>query len=379
MNKKAFVKIILIIILIIVALMIIGVVKKVKDKKDKLNEGIENGDSCKQVRSCINGDGCCPSVCNSNNDNDCKSSSNGNKFSLDSGYHDFSLNHDGLKRTYHVYVPSSYNKETKIPVVFLIHGGGGNGNQVRGTQNMDEIADREGFIVVYPDGTGKEILGKKLFTWNSGNCCGQSVEKDIDDVGFFEKMINELPNNFNVDKQRIYVTGISNGGQMSHRLACELSDKIAAVAPIAGPVGVDNEMPPCNPLNPISVLIYHGKQDPCALYDGGCLPSGGCFFREAAGIEVGELTCMLSTEEVKNKWITRNNCLGQSSVTYEKGDVKCLTYSDCNEESEVVLCTSETAGHTWPSGTTKIDNVVGEVTYDFSNEQIWEFFKDKRL
>ena len=291
------------------------------------------------------------------------------------GYHDFSLLHDGLNRTYHVYVPISYNKSVKTPVVFVIHGGGGNGDQVRGTQNMDEIADREGFVVVYPDGTGIEIFGKKLFTWNSGNCCGQAVEKKIDDVGFFGKMISDLPNTFNVDRQRIYATGISNGGQMSHRLACELSNKIAAVAPIAGPVGVDNATPPCYNLDSIPVLIYHGKQDPCALYDGGCLQSGGCF-NESFGIGGGEIACILPIEEVKNRWIIRNGCSNQSNVTYNKGDVQCLTYSQCDENSEVVLCTSETAGHQWPNATDPgNETVMGNVTYNISNEQIWEFFE----
>ncbi len=371
MNKKAFLKIFLVILLIVVGLMIIGVAKKVVGKKDRDNE-IKN--SCLKVVSCLNGDGCCPSQCDSSSDNDCKSSDYSDY--LGPGDYDFSLIHDRLKRTYHVYAPSSYDKNIKTPVVFVIHGGGGNGDQVRGTQNMDEIADREGFVVVYPDGTGKEIFGKKLFTWNSGSCCGQAVEKKIDDVGFFEKMIDELPNNFNVDTNRIYVTGISNGGQMSHRLACELSDKITAVAPIAGPVGVDESMPACNPTRAVPILIYHGKKDPCALYEGGCPQAGGCF-KEATGIGGGEVTCIIPVEEIRDKWLMRNRCSSSSSITYQKGDVTCLTYYECNENSEVVLCTSETAGHTWPSGEPgRLEkDVVGAITYDFSNQEIWEFFE----
>lgn len=157
-------------------------------------------------------------------------------WTLGPGDYEFSLTSDGLERKYLVHVPSSYDAIKSTPIVFNIHGGGGTGEAQRTTSNMDANSDKHGYIVAYPDGTGIMLVGKELFNWN-GKLGGKSEEiiSQNDDVKFFLKMIEDLKKKFNIDEKRVYATGISNGGQMSHRLGCDLADKIAAIAPV-GPL-----------------------------------------------------------------------------------------------------------------------------------------------
>ncbi len=211
----------------------------------------------------------------------------------------------------------------------------------------------------------------------------EELVSKIDDVKFFSKMIEELKNKFNIDEKRVYVTGISNGGQMSHRLGYDLSDKIAAIAPVGAPIGIDYE---CNSSKPVPTMIIHSKKDPCALYDGG--QCGGCY-QEFLGLKssAGKFACE-SIDTITYDWIERNSCSSKSQITYQKGDVTCKTYDECTIDSEVMLCVSSIAGHTWPSELTpfkmaalddKYQSIVGDITYDISNEQIWEFFEKHSL
>ena len=306
-------------------------------------------------------------------------------WTLGPGDYEFSLTSDGLERKYLVHVPSSYDAIQSTPVVFNIHGGGGNGENQRNMSNMNVNSDKHGYIVVYPDGIGKIFLGKELLNWNGkvGGKAEEVVSKN-DDVSFFSKMIDDLKNKFNIDEKRVYATGLSNGGQMSHRLGCDLSDKIAAIAPIGAPMGINYS---CNPSKAVPTMIIHGKKDPCALYDGG--QCGGCY-QEFLGLDpsAGEFACA-SIETITDDWIKRNSCSSESQMTYQNGDVMCKTYDDCTVNSEVMLCTSSNAGHTWPSEISpfkiipalddKYHSVVGDVTYDISNDQIWEFFERHSL
>lgn len=286
------------------------------------------------------------------------------EFTLGPGDYDFSLVHDGLKRIYKVYVPSSYDKKTQTSVVIYLHGGGGSINAAY-KDGLDKASDKFGFILVIPAGTGP--IPDRLLVWNGGNwgageCCGSAVEKNIDDVGFISKIINEVKTKFNADEKRIYATGISNGGLMSYRLACELSDKIAAVAPVAPP-GTPSA---CAPSRPVSIMHIHGTADPCAPFNGGM--GGGCL-----GSKKYE---MMSARDMVDSWIKRNNCSTNFTTTYQKGKTICMSYKQCNNEVEVEFCTIEGGGHTWPSGSQYLPiDRIGPVSYDISFDQIWDFFK----
>jgi len=139
------------------------------------------------------------------------------------------LVHGGIERHYVVRVPPDAIQTTAaVPLVLVLHGGGGNAEVTERMTGFSHKAAREGFIVVYPEGTGG--FTRKLLTWNAGHCCGYAMEQKIDDVGFISVLLHKLIQEYPVDSARIYVTGMSNGGMMTHRLGIELSDRFAAIA-----------------------------------------------------------------------------------------------------------------------------------------------------
>jgi len=150
--------------------------------------------------------------------------------------------HDGVQRSYILYVPTSYNSAEPVSVVLVFHGGGGNAEGAVRMTGFNSLADEKGFIVVYPNGTGR-LSDDKLLTWNGGTCCGWAQEQNVDDVGFVRAIVADLQSMASIDMKRIYATGISNGGIMSYRLACEASDLIAAIGPVAG----TQNIAPCKP------------------------------------------------------------------------------------------------------------------------------------
>jgi len=289
-----------------------------------------------------------------------------------SGDRKFSIMHQGKMRDYFVHIPPSYKSDTPVPVVLNFHGGGGNAqNQVR-QSGMEKKSDEAGFILVYPEGSGKMVSGQLVATWNAGRCCGTAARGNVDDVGFISKLIDDLASKFNIDKKRVYATGISNGALISYRLACELSDKIAAIAPVSAQDAFDN----CKPSRPISIIHFHGTADPAAAYTGG----------HCGGRMPGDpgWDCS-SVKDYIEEWRGIDNCPSQSSVTYQKGEVTCITYGPCDRGTEITLCTIEGGGHTWPSGTYAKDTeswkkAVGKINYDINaNDAMWEFFKKHSL
>ena len=164
----------------------------------------------------------------------------------------------GLERTYHIHIPipASYDKASPIPLLIVLHGGGGTGEgMVKLTQGgFNILSDKEGFIVVYPDGIEKH--------WNDGreNVRYRAHREKIDDVGFISALTDHLVKQYNIDIKRVYVTGISNGAMMSLRLACELSEKITAIAPVAGSMP-ENMPSQCSPSRPIPVLMISNTDD----------------------------------------------------------------------------------------------------------------------
>ena len=149
------------------------------------------------------------------------------------------INHGGEAREFDVHLPPGYNVATPMPLLIGMHGGGGNRQGFRDYSKLDQHCDAAGYIVVYPDGAGKAFQTKdgplKITSWNAGGCCPPAVENNVDDVGFLRKMLDFIENNYKVDPKRIYATGHSNGGMMSYRLACEMPNRIAAIAAVGAP------------------------------------------------------------------------------------------------------------------------------------------------
>lgn len=281
------------------------------------------------------------------------------------GDHNRTIVVNGLQRFFTIHVPSVYDGTKPIPVILNFHGGGGNSKTQRHISRMDASADRNGYIVVYPQGTNKKSQIVKGFTWNAGGCCGWARDNNIDDVGFTAKLLDSLQNEFLIDEKRVYATGISNGAIMSYRLACEMPDRIAAIAPVAGPL----EMKNCNPERAVSVIHFHGTKDEFAPYNGGTGKHSlqGQYFNS-----------------VKNTLATWKIIDGLGNIKPEIINITPNVRSEAyrSKRAEFVLYTIKDGGHTWPGGQFGFlgKKFLGQMNMEISaNEIMWEFFQRHHL
>jgi polyhydroxybutyrate depolymerase len=219
-----------------------------------------------------------------------------------------------------------------MPLVLVLHGGGGSAEGAIRMAQMNGDADRLGFLAVYPNGTG--ALKSSLLTWNAWNCCGYAMQHRVDDVAFMRALVARLESDHGVDPKRIYAAGLSNGSMMAHRLGCEMSDVVAAIAPVAGAMNTDS----CKPTNPVSVVMFHGTADQHALYFGGDTKG---FFGNAPRRD-------RPIADVFAAWSRIDGCSPSGKET--TGHVTKETCSGGRGGSEVVLYTIEGQGHAWPGG-----------------------------
>ena len=272
----------------------------------------------------------------------------------------------GLKRTYSVHIGSSYDKEKPTPLLIVLHGGGGTGQGMIKLTDFNDIADTENFIVVYPDGFEKH--------WNDGRGVQWEAQtENVDDVGFISALIDHLSNELNIDAKRIYVTGISNGGMMSHRLGCELSQKVAAIAPVASNIPV-NMASVWAPSRPVPALIINGTDDPLERWEGGEIRLG----RNTYGM-------VLSVADTVKFWVDKDQCSASPIITQlpdkdpsDGTTVRKEVYGGCQDSVEVILYAIEGGGHTWPGGMQYLPEwIIGKTSRDFNaSEVIWQFFKE---
>ena len=275
---------------------------------------------------------------------------------LKPGNHELSLKTGGRDRAYLLHLPPAYDGKHLLPLVIVLHGGGGNAEGAIRMTGFNQKADKEGFVVVYPNGSGR--LKTRLLTWNSGNCCGYALDSGVDDVGFIRALIDELKKTRAVDPQRVYATGISNGGMMTYRLACELSDKIAAIAPVAGALNLEN----CQPTRPVSVIIFHGTADEHVLYNG-----GEPIRRADTHIRVDK-----PVSYAVSFWVKHDGCTETPRRT-EKGTIRTEIYTGGKDGTEVVLYTINRGGHAWPGGHSYLlgDEPTKEIS---ATDLMWDFF-----
>lgn len=260
------------------------------------------------------------------------------------------LEHDGLRRTFRVHLPSGYEASRPAPVVLAFHGGGGTGRFMKRHTGFNGVADAHYFIAVYPDGFHK--------TWNAGGCCEDAMREQIDDVGFVRALLDSLDNELSVDPLKVYATGFSNGSMLSHRLACELPQRIAAIAAVSGVIMV----PPCHPGEAVSVLVIHGTKDPRSLWEGGLGdkdPAKGV--RESIPVTMAHL-------------YERYQCAAAEQTFLQRNAATC-TARACADGAEVALCRLEGAGHQWPGAKALWPKRLGPVNVDINaSEVIWDFF-----
>jgi polyhydroxybutyrate depolymerase len=277
------------------------------------------------------------------------------------GDHTRTLTVGELKRTYLVHVPKSYDGKKPYPVVLAYHGGGSNAEQMVRFCGLNETADKAGFIAVYPNGTGRL---EKVLTWNGGNCCGYAMQNNVDDVAFTNALLDDLAKVVHVDAKRVYTTGMSNGAIMAYHLASELSDRIAAIAPVAGPMGTQK----CDPKRTVPVIHFHGTDDEFAPFKGG----------KGKGVSG---TDFYSVDHSIRAWVKANGCKEEPVIvklpdSAKDGTIVTLkTYGGGKDGAEVVLVVIEGMGHTWP-GREPLVKFLGKSARSVSaNEVMWEFFK----
>lgn len=235
------------------------------------------------------------------------------------------LTSGGLKRTYLLHLPPVYDGKKPLPLVLVLHGATESPENVERLSGMSEKADKESFIAVYPRGTGT------LPTWNSGACCAYAMKEHIDDVAFFHALLDKLQSQYAIDAKRIYATGISNGGMMSYRLACEMSETFAAISPVEG--SQDNA---CPPVQPVSVIIFHGTADHLVPFNGGSTP-----------YQMGSKRSDTPVAETVAFWLKQNGC----SVTAQREESKEVhvdKYLACKDGSAVELYAIQGGHHMWP-------------------------------
>ena len=249
-----------------------------------------------------------------------------------------SFEYGGLERTYLLHIPANYDEDTTHPLVLNLHGLGSNAYEQLFYSQFNQVADTAGIVVAYPNGVDN--------IWNI------AFEEGVDDVGFLSALIDTISANFNIDSYRVYATGMSMGGFMCHRLACQLNDQIAAVASVTGTLAYPN----CNPGRPVPVMQIHGTADSTVPY--------------------------LLVPPTMAVWISQNECTDTTTVdlpdidTTDQCTVTKSVYAPCDEEVEVVLYTINGGGHTWPGAPIQI----GITCYDIDGStEIWNFFRQYTL
>lgn len=244
-----------------------------------------------------------------------------------------SMTVDGRQRDYIVLIPRGLAPGQRLPLVFGLHGGFGKGESFEQSALLHEAKGAQDFIFVYPSGYHR--------SWNAGNCCGQAANRKVDDIKFFRELIVQLVKREQVDAQRVFFTGFSNGAMMTYRVACEMAGEVAAVAPVSA--GLAMPLTECHPARELPLLHIHGSLDLWAPFNGG---EG---VRQEAGVQ-HNIPGMLSS------WQGMSGCNEMRSVSLLPG-AECIQYSACSRGVELDLCVVAGLGHQWP-GDQPADRVI---------------------
>lgn len=280
----------------------------------------------------------------------------------------FAMDFGGRERTLYIYAPAG--KHAAMPLVFVLHGGGGVGAGMEWLtkSGFNRLADRDGAVIVYPDGIGK--------SWNDGrsDTSAASAQEHVDDIGWLRALPRELSGQYAIDLHRVYVTGISNGGLMSYRIACDAADIFAAAAPVAASMSVELA-PICKPARPISIAIINGTDDPIMPWNGG--PVKVLWLRRGN---------VLSTTATLARWSELDRCSALHADPVvdsvpDDGTALARQSAQCAAASEVELFEIRGGGHTWPAGVPYLgERLVGRVSRELNaNEAIWTFFAHHHL
>ena len=268
------------------------------------------------------------------------------------GTYRFHFAHNGLRRDYLVHVPAKAIGKP-APVLLALHGGGGDMDYQAQNYGLVEKSEQAGFILVAPNGTSRFRSGI-LATWNAGTCCGRAVEQKVDDVGFLRQVIARVATQADIDRTRVFATGMSNGALMSYRLACEAADLVRAIAPVAG---TDNTIA-CKPSRPVPVIHFHAKDDSHVRFGGG------------SGPDALTKTNFNSVPASIAKWVGLNKAAPRAKTVFSVPGAKCERHDG---PAPVELCVTESGGHSWSGSASRRANKNPSQAID-ANDRMWDFF-----
>lgn len=265
-----------------------------------------------------------------------------------------SLEVDGMSRSFLVHLPDDYYEhDVSRPLVIGLHGAGGSAIQFEEDYDLHETVNQHGGIAVFPEGVPSN--GKlNLRFWNAGNCCHDAMDRNIDDVAFIRELIEHLTKDLRIDKDRVYVTGMSNGGMLAYRLACEIPEYITAVAVVSGALMTES----CTPNKPVPILHIHSEKDLKVPMRGG-KGLGGYHFTP--------------TKFAFDTWASANQCDSTVSRIDHKSYYE-IRAEGCMEGYSVALYVTQDGGHSWP-GARKARPAADEPSQAIeANDVIWTFF-----
>ena len=283
----------------------------------------------------------------------------------------FTLKVGDLERRYTVHIPSGYESQKPAPVVMMFHGAGGTARGAMRQTGWSAKADAAGFLAVFPEAVSRDPFRPPRFKdnpqiWNDGSGRGHAGRRNIDDVGFAKAVIDDLRSRFALDERRIYATGFSNGASMAFRVGAELSERIAAIAPVSGLLWLEHP----KLKRPVPLIYLIGAEDPFN-------PLQGVESRMAGRKTNPKPSARASVE----RWAELLGCVAEPREVANRDGVKVAAYDTCRKESEVIVYTIEGMGHTWPGGRSRLPEwMVGKTTSKLNaNDVIWEFFEKHPL
>ncbi len=278
------------------------------------------------------------------------------------GTQEFTVGTGRSARPYLVHLPRGYDPAVAAPLVFAFHGGGGNMTYMANDAiyGLQSAADKYGFIVAFPNGYSR--VGGKLATWNAGKCCGAARDTGSDDIGYVRLILADLEKRYNVDKARVFATGMSNGGMISYRIACEMAGTFKAIAAVAG---TDNTTS-CNPAQPISIMHIHAQNDDHVLFNGGMGPGAQ---------RPDAVTEFRSVPDTIQGWVVKNRCNATPQRVLQKPGAYCDIYTGCLNNTQVKLCVTEDGAHSWPGGGESRGKATSKALV--ANDEIWNFFSTR--
>ena len=273
------------------------------------------------------------------------------------GDYRFSFVHDGMIREYLVHVPKSY-RGTPTPMLMALHGGGGDSDLQANDKTYKLITKSEeaGFIAVFPNGYSRFPSGI-LATWNAGACCGGAQKNRVDDVGFLREVIQRVERQARIDRNRVFVTGMSNGALMSWRMACEASDLVRGIAPVEG---TDNTAS-CKPAHPVAAIEFHSIDDDHIPINGG------------KGVSALSDTNFTSVGATQEKWVQLDRSEAGARRVLSVPGAHCDLHSAKLGGAPLELCLTDTGGHSWPGGGTQQGRKQPSMAIS-ANDLMWAFF-----